>query len=60
MSMVRNVTSNTTYMKNTLFLTCLFGLRLYVPINNFSVMSGHFSGLNQYYFLTCVGVVIKQ
>ena len=26
----------------------LFGLRLYVPVNNFSVMSGRFSMLNQY------------
>ena len=26
-----------------------FGLRLYVPVNNFSVMSGHFPGFNQYY-----------
>ena len=28
--------------------TALFGLRLYVPVNNFSVMSGRFPGLNQY------------
>ena len=27
----------------------LFGLRLYIPVNNFSVMSGCFAGLNQYY-----------
>ena len=27
---------------------CLFGLRLNIPVNNFSVMSGHFPGLNQY------------
>ena len=26
----------------------LFGLRLYVPVNNFSVMSGRFPRLNQY------------
>ena len=25
-----------------------FGLRFYVPVNNFSVMSGRFLGLNQY------------
>ena len=31
-----------TNMTDTLFLVCicLFGLRLYVPVNNFSVMSG--------------------
>ena len=27
-------------MKQILFFFCLFGLRLYVPVNNFSVMSG--------------------
>ena len=26
----------------------LFGLRLYIPDNNFSVMLGRFPGLNQY------------
>ena len=26
----------------------LFGLRLYIPVNNFSVVLGCFSGLNQY------------
>ena len=26
----------------------LFGLRLYVPVHNFSVMSGSYPGLNQY------------
>ena len=29
-------------------LLCLFGLRLYIPVNNFSVMWGCFPGLNQY------------
>ena len=27
---------------------CLFGLRLYVPVNNFSVMFRRFPGLKQY------------
>ena len=27
---------------------CMFGLRLYVQVNNSSVMSGRFPGLNQY------------
>ena len=39
------------YLRNFLlfhFIVCLFWLRLYVPVNNFSVMSGHFPGLNQY------------
>ena len=27
---------------------CLFELRLFVPVNNFSVMLGRFPGLNQY------------
>ena len=30
---------------------CLFGLRLYVPVNNFSVMSGRFPGLKQYNYI---------
>ena len=34
-------------IENCLFV--LFGLRLYVPVNNFSVMSGRFPWLNQYY-----------
>ena len=28
---------------------CVFDLKLYTPVNNFSVMSRHFPGLNQYY-----------
>ena len=28
---------------------CLVGLRLYIPVDSFSVMSGSFSGLNKYY-----------
>ena len=30
------------------FYSCLFGLRVYVPVDNFSVMSGRFPELNQY------------
>ena len=29
-------------------LCFLFGLRFYVPVNNFSVMTGRFPGLDQY------------
>ena len=29
-------------------IMCLFGLRLYIPVNNFSVKAGHFPELNQY------------
>ena len=31
------------------FFVHLFGSRFYVSVNNFSVMSGGFPGLNQYY-----------
>ena len=42
---IMQITSKTT----ALFLfVCLFELRLYVPIDNFSNMSGRFPGLNQY------------
>ena len=30
----------------TTFVFCLFELKLFVPVNIFSAMSGHFSGLN--------------
>lgn len=28
---------------------CLFGVRIYIKVNKFSITSGRFSGLNQYY-----------
>ena len=37
-----------TSKSNCIVFVCLFGLRLYVPENNFSNMSGRFPGLNQY------------
>ena len=33
---------------NYSYLFCLFGLRLYVPVNNFTIMLRRFPGLNQY------------
>ena len=37
-----------TSKSNCIVFVCLFELRLYVPVNNFSNRSGHFPGLNQY------------
>ena len=35
-------------MRDVLTFVCLFSLILYVPVNNFSVMSEGLPGLNQY------------
>ena len=37
-----------TSKSNCISFACLFVLRLYVPVNNFSNMSGRFPGLNEY------------
>ena len=37
-----------TSKSNCIVFVCLFGLRLYVPVNTFSNMSGRFPGLNHY------------
>ena len=35
-----------TWVSISMFFPCLFGLRFYIPVNNFSVMSRQFSELN--------------